>query len=198
MFSCLLNLSGRCFPRHLFSRSCRPPGFASTPLRPISLLALSLLALPDSDFPGNPLWTWESHPFKLRLRLSQTLWNPQCEYADWPYPIDPLGPHQIGALRRARPSAGSRFGYWTRSRQDSPSAPISETWSRGRRHQLDKQTNTHNTFKHIIYIYIYIYIRRGGERKPTGGASRRRRSYGPSIAPRSPDWTAARITRGIV
>ena len=47
-------------------------------VRPISLLTLSLLTLLDSNFPGNPLWTWEFHPFKSRLCLSQTLWNPQC------------------------------------------------------------------------------------------------------------------------
>ena len=37
--------------------------------RPISLLTLSLLRLLDSTFRGNPLWAWEFHPFKLRLRL---------------------------------------------------------------------------------------------------------------------------------
>ena len=47
-------------------------------IRPISLLTLSLLRLLDANSPGSPLWTWEFHPFKLRLRLSQTLWNPQC------------------------------------------------------------------------------------------------------------------------
>ena len=45
---------------------------------PISLLTLPLLTLLDSSFPGNPLWAWEFHPFKLRLCLSQTLRNPQC------------------------------------------------------------------------------------------------------------------------
>ena len=42
-------------------------------LRPISLLTLSLLTLLDSNLPANPLWTWELHPSKLRLCLSQTL-----------------------------------------------------------------------------------------------------------------------------
>ena len=42
-------------------------------LRPISLLMLPLLTLLDSNFPGNPLWAWEFHPFALRLRLGQTL-----------------------------------------------------------------------------------------------------------------------------
>ena len=42
------------------------------PLRPISLLTLSLLRLLDSNFPGNPLWAWEFHPLELRLCLSQT------------------------------------------------------------------------------------------------------------------------------
>ena len=45
-------------------------------IRPISLLTLSLLRLLDSNFPGNPQWTWEFHPFKLIWCLSQTLWNP--------------------------------------------------------------------------------------------------------------------------
>ena len=47
-------------------------------VRPFSLLILSLLTLLDSNFPGNPRWAWEFHPFKLRLWSSQTLWNPQC------------------------------------------------------------------------------------------------------------------------
>ena len=47
-------------------------------MRPISLLTLSPLRLPDSNFPGNALWAWEFHPLKLRLRSSRTLWNPQC------------------------------------------------------------------------------------------------------------------------
>ena len=42
-------------------------------LRPISLLKLSLLTFLDSNFPGNFLWAWEFHPFKLRLCSSQTL-----------------------------------------------------------------------------------------------------------------------------
>ena len=33
---------------------------------------------------GNSL-VWEFHRLKLRLFLSQTLWNPQCQYEDWPY-----------------------------------------------------------------------------------------------------------------
>ena len=62
---------------------CRSPMCVSPPartlcLRPISLLTLSILTLLDSSFPGNPLWAWEFHPFKLRLCLSQTPWNPQC------------------------------------------------------------------------------------------------------------------------
>ena len=53
-------------------------GHASTcpvVLRPMPLLRLSLLRLADSTFPGNPLVTWESHPLRLRFRLSQTLWR---------------------------------------------------------------------------------------------------------------------------
>ena len=46
-----------------------------TPNLPTNITLLTLL---DSTFPGNPLWTWESHPLELRLCLSQTLWNPQC------------------------------------------------------------------------------------------------------------------------
>ena len=45
-------------------------------VRPISLLTSSLLTLPHPNFPGNPLWTWEFHPFKLRLCSSPTLENP--------------------------------------------------------------------------------------------------------------------------
>ena len=48
------------------------------PIRPVSLLTLSLLRLLDSSFPGSPLWTWEFHPSTLRLCLNQTLCNPQC------------------------------------------------------------------------------------------------------------------------
>ena len=47
-------------------------------LRQISLLTLSLLNFVDSDFPGDSLWTWEFHPLKLRLCLSQTLLNPEA------------------------------------------------------------------------------------------------------------------------
>ena len=46
-------------------------------IHPISILTLSLLTLLDSNFPGDPLWTWEFHPFKLTLRSSRTLRNPQ-------------------------------------------------------------------------------------------------------------------------
>ena len=41
-------------------------------VRPISLLTSSLLTLLDSRFLGNSLWTWEFHPCKLGLGLSQT------------------------------------------------------------------------------------------------------------------------------
>ena len=51
----------------------------------ISLLALSLLTLLDSNFPGNPPWTWEFHPSQLILCLSQTLRDPECQQGDWPY-----------------------------------------------------------------------------------------------------------------
>ena len=37
---------------------------ASEHLRQISLLTLRLLTVLDSNFPGTPLWTWESHPLK--------------------------------------------------------------------------------------------------------------------------------------
>ena len=52
-------------------------------VRPISLLTLSLLTLLDSNFPGNPLWTWEFDPFRLRLCWSQTLEHPPCKLGDW-------------------------------------------------------------------------------------------------------------------
>ena len=54
-------------------------------VRPISLLRISLLRLLDSDFLGNSLWTWEFKPLKLRFHLSETLWNPESQYRDWPY-----------------------------------------------------------------------------------------------------------------
>ena len=47
-------------------------------VRPVLLLTLSLLILLDSNFPVDPLWAWEFHPFKLRLCWSRTLGNPQC------------------------------------------------------------------------------------------------------------------------
>ena len=46
-------------------------------IRPIPLVSWSLLGLFDSNFLGNPLWTWEFHPLNLRLCWSQTLWNPE-------------------------------------------------------------------------------------------------------------------------
>ena len=45
-------------------------------MRPTSLLTLPLLTLLDSTISGNSLWTWEFHPFKSRLCLSQTVENP--------------------------------------------------------------------------------------------------------------------------
>ena len=36
--------------------------FVRSELRQISLLTLSLLALLDSNLPGNSLWDWEFHP----------------------------------------------------------------------------------------------------------------------------------------
>ena len=42
-------------------------------VRPISLLTLSLLTLLHSNLPGNPLWAWEFHHFKLTLCSSRTL-----------------------------------------------------------------------------------------------------------------------------
>ena len=68
-------------PRSTVYKSAR---FANY-FRPISLLALSLLRLLDSNFPGNPLWTWEFHPFKIILCLSRTFWNPQSWKEDWAY-----------------------------------------------------------------------------------------------------------------
>ena len=53
--------------------------------RPISLLRFSLLRLLDSSLPGNPLCTWELYPLKFRLRLSQTLWDPESQQEDWPH-----------------------------------------------------------------------------------------------------------------
>ena len=43
------------------------------PLRPISLLRISLLRFVDSELPGNSLWAWEFHRLKSILCLSRTL-----------------------------------------------------------------------------------------------------------------------------
>ena len=69
------------FPR--VSLCLLPPGEipkSGVGIRPISLLRISLLRFVDSNFPGNSLWTWEFHRLKLRLCLSQTLWNPESWY----------------------------------------------------------------------------------------------------------------------
>ena len=42
-------------------------------MRPVSLLALSLLTLLDSIFPGTSLWAREVHPIKFRSCLRQAL-----------------------------------------------------------------------------------------------------------------------------
>ena len=54
-------------------------------LRPIFLLMLSLLRFPESNIPGDPLLTWEFHPLKSTLCLSQTLRNPESQYGAWPW-----------------------------------------------------------------------------------------------------------------
>ena len=50
--------------------------FCDLKLWKLTVRPISLLTLLDSNFPGNPLWTWEFHPFKLRVCLSRTLRNP--------------------------------------------------------------------------------------------------------------------------
>ena len=54
-----------------------PDSYSALRIRPIFLLILPLLTSHDSNFPGNILWAWEFHPFKLRSCFTQTLWNPQ-------------------------------------------------------------------------------------------------------------------------
>ena len=54
-------------------------------LRAISLLISFLLRFVDSTFLWNSLWAWEFHPLSLRLRLIQTLRNPESRYGDWPW-----------------------------------------------------------------------------------------------------------------
>ena len=49
------------------------------PIRPTSLLRLSLLRCLDSKLLGNPLWAWEFHPLELRLCLSRSLRNPESQ-----------------------------------------------------------------------------------------------------------------------
>ena len=34
---------------------------------------------------GNSLWSWQFHTLKLRFCLSQSLWNSESQYGDWPY-----------------------------------------------------------------------------------------------------------------
>ena len=65
-------LHRRCFNEQHIICNIRNTCNNTTHIRPISLLTLSLLTLLDSNFPGNSLWTWEFHPLKIILRLSQT------------------------------------------------------------------------------------------------------------------------------
>ena len=52
----------------------RVVGYGPEVVRWVLLRPISLLRLLDSNFPGNPLWTWEFHPLILRFCLSQALW----------------------------------------------------------------------------------------------------------------------------
>ena len=65
------------FARNRASAVLQKPALGS-PVCPISLFTLPQQTLLDSNFPGNPLWIREFHPFKLRLCSSRTLRNPQC------------------------------------------------------------------------------------------------------------------------
>ena len=44
---------------------------SATPNPPTNIMPTNIAF--DSNFPGNPLWTWKYHPLELRLCLSQTL-----------------------------------------------------------------------------------------------------------------------------
>ena len=66
MIGCAYVLYCFCFLLWVYWYVCR----SIVDLRPISLLTLSLLTLLDSSFPGNPLWTWWFHRFKLRICLN--------------------------------------------------------------------------------------------------------------------------------
>ena len=58
---------------------------------PTNIIPTKLL---DSTFPGKSPWAWEFHPLRLRLCLSQTLWNPESQHGDWPHCRDLLQPAQ--------------------------------------------------------------------------------------------------------
>ena len=47
-----------------------------TPNLPTNIIPT--LTLLGSNFPVNPLWAWEAHPFHLGICSSQALGNPQC------------------------------------------------------------------------------------------------------------------------
>ena len=64
-------------------RSC----FVLCVLRWISLLIVSLLRFPDSNFPGNARWAWEFQPIQSGLCLSQTIWTPELWFGDWLYAL---------------------------------------------------------------------------------------------------------------
>ena len=52
---------------------------------PISELRLRNLRFAEPEFLGNSPWTWEFHPLRFRICLSQTLWNPDSSFVDWLY-----------------------------------------------------------------------------------------------------------------
>ena len=81
-------LAARAGRRSYFLKAGRATGMLFRDARPISLytkIIPTVLRFADSRFPINPTWTWEFHPLKLRFCLSQTLWNPESDYRDWPY-----------------------------------------------------------------------------------------------------------------
>ena len=111
-------------------------------MRPISLLALPLLTLLDSNFPVNPLWAWEFHPLKLRLCSSQALRNPVSVGRSGVCCIC------LSAWKYISAASGSRIGDSSASR----CAPI-------------YGIACSVLYKHIhvyvcvhMYIYIYIYM----------------------------------------
>ena len=98
---------------------------------------------------GKSLRTWEFHPLILRFRSSQTLWNPESLYGDWPYRTE-----CPGSLRMAR-SAHKPNKKTTKIKQNDSTNNEKNTQTRKTNRC---NNNEQETYKEQTYIYIYIYI----------------------------------------